>query len=287
MDEKKDLKLGKIISMLRRAKNLRLREVTQGYFSESLLARFEKGKSDITVEKFFVILKNSNIYLDEFQSIYNDYSMDEEEKFRTDLANAYSKRDIVKIKGILKFWESKVHEKPSVKYFKINETVIRIILAMAQNSVVLKKDVDFLMNYLEQVTEWGRYELWIFSNCLRFFDDNSLKYYGKYILGKTNFYQSIHLNQQLVIRTFLNIIDTFLRRGNLIFALKYINYLESINIQIDFFYEKIILNYHKAHYRVLQKQKSAINDMKKCVETLEYYGYGEEAKILYEEIENL
>lgn len=120
-----------------------------------------------------------------------------------------------------------------------------------------------------------------------FFDDNALKTYGKLILGKTEFYQSLHHNQQMVYRTFLNIIDTFLRRKDLPYAKRYIEYLEGMNIKVDFFYEKVLLRYHEAHYRYLQKQKNAKDEMIKCVETLEEYGFLDEARPLYEEIANL
>lgn len=145
----------------------------------------------------------------------------------------------------------------------------------------------FLTDYLDEVIEWGRYEIWIFANCLRFFDDNSLKYYGLYILGKTNFYQSVQLNKRMVIRVFLNLIDIFLKRNNLIFAKKYINHLDEMKISVDSMYEKIILQYHKGHYHYLQHYDSGKATMTKCAETLEEYGFLAEARNLYEEIKNL
>ncbi|MGO2631957.1 MAG: Rgg/GadR/MutR family transcriptional regulator, partial [Lactococcus lactis] len=91
----------------------------------------------------------------------------------------------------------------------------------------------------------------------------------------------------IVIRTFLNLIDTWLRRENLMQAFKYINHLNEIGISINFFYEKIILKYHEAHYKVLQKQNGAIEEMKEHAQTLGDYGYSVEAKALFEEIEKL
>lgn len=280
-------KIGKTIAMLRKSKKLSLKEMTGNYFSESQLARFEKGETDITISKFLELLKNSNIYLDEFQNIYNEYAANEEIVFQQKLTIAYSKRDINTIKDILEFWNERVKANPEHKFYKINQTVVKVILSMAQKSKIFEEDIDVLMDYLDSVSDWGRYEIWIFGNCLRFFDDNALKSYGLFILGKTNFYNSSHLNQQMVLRTFLNMIDFFLRRGNLIYARKYINHLESMNIKIDFFYEKIILKYHEAHYHVLQNQKEAIKEMRKCAEMLEVCGYQVEAKVLFDEIENL
>ncbi|KZK06021.1 Positive transcriptional regulator MutR family [Lactococcus cremoris] len=283
----KNLKTGKIIAFIRKTKHLKLKEMTGGSFSESQLAKFEKGETGITVGKLFTVLENSNVYLDEFQNLYNEYEQSDEYSYRHKLAVAYAQNDIEKIKEIYDFWKEKCQQKPDNKFYKINKTVVKINLAMAQNSKIFKEDTAFLMKYLESVSEWGRYEIWVFGNCLRYFDDNALEYYGMQILGKTNYYHSIHINQQIIIRTFLNLIDTWLRRENLIQAFKYINHLEEIGISIDFFYEKILFEYHRAHYKVLQKQNGAIEEMKKHVQTLEDYGYTLEAKALFEEIEKL
>ena len=283
----KNLKTGKIIAFIKETKHLKLKEMTGGSFSESQLAKFEKGETEITVGKLFTVLENSNVYLDEFQNLYNDYEQSDEYNFRHKLAVAYAQKNIEKIIEIHNFWKEKSQQNPENKYYKINETVVKTNLEMVQNAEDIKKDTDLLMNYLESVSEWGRYELWVFGNCLRHFDDNALKYYGMQILGKSNYYHSIHLNQQIVIRTFLNLIDTWLRRENLMQAFKYINHLNEIGISINFFYEKIILKYHEAHYKVLQKQNGAIEEMKKHAQTLADYGFPLEAKVLFEEIEKL
>ncbi|MCL2114033.1 MAG: transcriptional regulator [Streptococcaceae bacterium] len=284
MSEKIDKKNGQIILMLRKSKNLKLKDVTGGEFSESLLAKFEKGESDITIGKFLIVLKNLNVFFDEFQSIYNDYVDSQELIFRWELAEAYSKRDIKKIKEILNFWNDKAEKNPGRKDYEINRIVVTAVLAMAQNSKVLESDIEIIMNYLESIKEWGRYEIWIFGNCLRFVDDNALTFYGLLILGKTNFYQSIHLNEQMVIRTFLNLIDTFLKRGNLIQAMKYINHVKRIGIGVEFLYEKLMLVYHEAYYQYLLGDKEALIKMKECVKTLELCGFDDEAKSLYTEI---
>ena len=283
----KNLKTGKIIAFIRETKHLKLKEMTGGDFSESQLAKSEKGRTEITASKLFTVLENSNVYLDEFQNLYNNYEQSDEYNYRHKLAVAYAQKNIEEIKEIYNFWTEKCQQKPDNKFYQINKTVVKINLSMTQSAKVIKKDTDLLLNYLESVGEWGRYELWIFGNCLRFFDDNALKYYGMQVLGKTNYYHSIHLNQQIVIRTFLNLIDTWLRRENLMQAIKYINHLNEIGISINFFYEKIILKYHEAHYKVLQKQSGAIEEMKKHAQTLADYGFPLEAKALFEEIEKL
>lgn len=88
----KNLKIGKIIAFIKETKHLKLKEMTGGSFSESQLAKFEKGETEITVGKLFTVLENSNVYLDEFQNLYNDYEQSDEYKFRHKLAVAYAQK---------------------------------------------------------------------------------------------------------------------------------------------------------------------------------------------------
>ena len=54
----KNLKTGIIIAFIRETKHLKLKEMTGGSFSESQLAKFEKGETEITVGKLFTVLEN-------------------------------------------------------------------------------------------------------------------------------------------------------------------------------------------------------------------------------------
>lgn len=287
MKQEIDPKIGQLIKIIQDNKKLTLKEMTGGNFSESMLSRFEKGGNSITVEKFFTILQNSQIFLDEFQHLYNDYEDADDLNFQREMAIAYSKKDIKKLKSLVKLWSPTPETDKFNKFIRINHLVSKVVLAMAQKSRPLAEDVDFLIGYLDSVDDWGRYELWIFGNCLRFFDKNSLQYYGKIILNKTEFYKSIQLNQQMVIRILLNIIDTWLHQKNLGQALKYINHTKEVGIPIEFFYEKIFLTYHEAHYRFLQGNKSGKDEMEECAKTFEKYGFTAESRILFDEIENL
>lgn len=282
-----DKNLGLVTSLIRQNKKLKLAEVTGEQFTISQLSKFETGKSDLTISKFLIVLKNLNVHFDEFQNIYDNFTQSEEYSFRKDLVTAYASRDIKKIKSILKFWELQSLKEPAIKYYKINEIVVKIILALAQNSKILEQDLMLIIDYLDEIQEWGRYEFWIFANCLKFFDDNALRYYGPRILSKANLLNSLYQNEQIFLRIVLNIIDTWLYKGDLGQALKYINYMKGTDIKIEFFYEKIILRYHEAHYNVLLGRKDSISSMIDCADTLDKFGFPEEAKVLFEEINSL
>lgn len=285
MKDKLNQNIGAAVCAIRVNKNLMLKEVTGGLFTVSQLSRFEQGKSDLTISKFLIVLENLNVQIDEFQGFYDSYTQSDAHSFRKELSIAYATRDYKKIKEILKYWEQKTKKEPLIKHFKVNMIVISTILAVAQNSKVLDSSISFLMEYLDDIEEWGRYELWIFANCIRFFDYNALKYYGQRILSKVNFFRSSHQNEQIFLRTNLNLIDTWLYKEELSQALKYIKYLKEVDIKVDFFYEKIILKYHDGHYNLLfGRKKDGIDKMEECINTLRIFDFEAEAQVLENEV---
>ncbi|MFC4653248.1 transcriptional regulator [Lactococcus nasutitermitis] len=283
MEKEINSRIGKVVAMIRANKKLTLKEVTGGEFSESMVSLLESGKHSISVDKFFTILVHSKVYLDEFEYLYNDYSQRPDQIFENEVSKAYANKDLTALKKLHTFWSDKAEHSKN-KFDKINKIYTQLIIAIVEKSVPFREDVGFLMDYLESVDEWGRYELWIFSNCTSFFDDNALKYYGTLILGKTNFYKRL-TNQAMVITTFLNIINAWLTRKNLPQALKYINHVKEIGIPFDCFLEKLFLNYHEAHYHYLQGYDKNKSELKKVIKTLEDYGFQSEADAWTKEID--
>ena len=66
---------GKIFKILRESKNFSLREASEGTISMAQLSRFERGLSSVSIDSFFQCLDNINVLLDEFQAIYNNYTL--------------------------------------------------------------------------------------------------------------------------------------------------------------------------------------------------------------------
>ena len=63
--------VGKVIRDIRISKNIPSNKVYKNILSRPAIAKFEKGLSDTTVEKFFEIINVLNITLEEFEVIYS------------------------------------------------------------------------------------------------------------------------------------------------------------------------------------------------------------------------
>jgi transcriptional activator, Rgg/GadR/MutR family, C-terminal domain len=280
-------KVGKIFANLRNMKHLTLKEVTSNEFSLAQESKFERGETSLTIDKFLLLLQNTQISLDEFQDFYDNYSLSKEYNFHDELREAHRIKDLNKIKKWLKYWKEKSEKNSDKKYFKLNYIVSRVSLASTSGGNPSKIDIDFLTNYLDLVEQWGRYEIWIFSICQHYLDDNLLDYYGTGIFGKSNYYRNVQLNQQMVIRTMLNLVDTWLYRKKLGKALIYLNHVKIIGIPIELFEEAITLRYLEGHYCYLLGDLKGKQMMQDCAKDIEKYGYTQAANELQEEIDNL
>lgn len=281
------IQVGPIFAMLRKMKNLTLEDVTLGSFSVSQQSKFERGESDLTIDKFLSVLENSKIYLDEFQDVYENYQLSDDAKFHKELGQANRVQDLNTIKKWVNFWTERADEEPYIKYFQLNKVSAKVALAETAGGLPYKEDLKFLGNYLESVGQWGRYELFIFSICQHYLSDDVLKFYGDMIFERSSFYENIHHNRQMVIISLLNLVDTWLGRKNLGQALIYLNRVKSIGIDIDFFDESITLRYHEGWYLYLQGDKGGKDIMLECARDTEKYGYSQQAQKLYQEIERL
>lgn len=92
---------GKIFKILRESKNLSLREASEGAISMAQLSRFERGQSSVSIDSFFQCLDNINVLLDEFQVIYNNYTLTDDIRFNKELFEAYLNNNYLKLDKFL------------------------------------------------------------------------------------------------------------------------------------------------------------------------------------------
>lgn len=279
--------LGKIFAILREVKHLTLKDVTANEFSLAQESKFERGETSLTIDKFLLLLQNTQLSLDEFQDFYDNYSLSEDYTFHDELREAHRIKDLNQIKKWMYYWKEESEKNSDKKYFKLNYIVSKVSLASTAGGKPAKNDIEILMNYLDLVEQWGRYEIWVFSICQHCLDDNMLDYYGTEIFDKSSYYKKLQQNQQMVIRTMLNLADTWLYRKKLGKALVYLNRVKTIGIPIEFFEEAITLRYLEGHYRYLLGDLKGKQMMQDCAKDIEKYGYTQAANELYEEIENL
>ena len=85
--------------------------------------------------------------------------------FQKKVADAYQENNVVKLQNILSSSEALTEQFPEKKNYKLNTIIVRALLSSCCSDFqISKKDIEFLTDHLFSVEEWGRYELWLFTN---------------------------------------------------------------------------------------------------------------------------
>lgn len=280
--------VGEVFKIIREVKGLTLKEVADNIVSTAQLSRFERGISGITIDTFYLCLKNMNVPLDEFQWVYHNYTQTLDIQFSTKLSEAYLNQDVTKIKSILKDCLQFEEENPDQKLYRLKTIVVLAILFYCVPSeVVSNEDVQFLMDYLFSVEEWGRFELWIFTNAVGLMNVASLELFTNEMVKRTQFYRDIPENRKRILQMLLNVIEICIDRKQLKVAFRCFNYIDSFNIPETDLYERILIKFYRGFYEFQIGKDEAIKEMEKCANimaSLECLGTAQHMK---EKIEKL
>ena len=69
--------LGEVFKNLRTNRHISLKQISNERVSAAQISRFERGESDISLEKFLIALSNMHIEVSEFMDAVNNYQRTE------------------------------------------------------------------------------------------------------------------------------------------------------------------------------------------------------------------
>ncbi len=261
--------LGETFKMIRKSKGLSQKEVAEGVISVSQLSRFERGLSDVTADVLYICLQNMNVTMDEFQCVYHDFAPTQKTFFQDEISKAYLEQNIFKLEDILENCETLEKTSPDRKLYKLNTLVVKAILSQCTNQERLsKKDIQFLIDYLFSVEEWGRYELWLFTNSASIMTISLLETFASEMVKRTQFYQDIPENRKLMIQMLLSVISICIDNEHFSAAFKLLNYADKFKkTEMDLF-ESNVIKYCKGYYLFKMGNPDGLETMKKCADIM-------------------
>lgn len=279
---------GKIFKVIRESKNMSLKEAAAGDISVAQLSRFERGVSGITLDSFYCCLKNMAVSLDEFQYVYHNYIESDDVLFSKKVAEAYRENNVVKLQSILASSESLVEKFPEKKNYRLNTIVVRAVLSSCNPDFqISKKDIEFLTDHLFSVEEWGRYELWLFTNSVDLLTLETLETFASEMINRTQFYNDLPENRRRIIKMLLNVISVCIEGNHLQIAMKFLNYIDHSKIPETDLYDRMLIKYHKALYSYKVGNSHALSDIEQCLSLLEFldsFGVAQKLKAQFERI---
>lgn len=161
------METGKLVRAIRLNKKLKAKDVYTDILTRPASIRFERGESDTTTERLFLILQRLNISLDEFYFLY--YSSRENPLFQIleELVRVHKLSDGESLL-ILERGFSAQYEKTSYLGYLHYACIARLLATTYVELPYPKKQVEIILDYLFQIQSWNYYELVLFNNALDF-----------------------------------------------------------------------------------------------------------------------
>ena len=231
--------LGKVFREFRISKNYSLKEAAGEACSTSQLSRFELGESDLATSRFFEILDNIHVTLENFIDKARNFQHHEHVSLMAQIIPLYYSNDIAGFQKLQREQLEKVKSSNNPLYFELNWILLQGLICQRDASYSMKQiDLDKVADYLFKIEEWTMYELILFGNLYSFYDVEYVTRLGREVMEREEFYQVIGRHRKLVLILALNCYQHCLEN----FAFENASYFEA-------YVEKIIGNGIKLYER--------------------------------------
>lgn len=278
--------IGKTIREIRLNKNIQSKELYKDLLSRPAIAKFEKGVSDTSVNKFFTLLERLNITLEEFEVIYNQ-SENKDLIYTRKYIEAFYNRNIENLKEIAARAEEDYNNSYNNKYKHYRSIALLLIDDLNKGSQY-KDEIEVLKNYLMSCDSWGYYEIVLFSNSLSFYPSELIDLVYARAKKSLISYQDLTRYRNEIALTLFNIIEIKLINKELDQAKIYMLELEKIkNDVIDNMYIQCIIKFFNEIIEMLsgdKKRHTKILKIIDCFTFLELHNKERQLTELYENI---
>lgn len=205
--------IGMLIREFRQSRNLTMKEVCDTDLSIAQLSKFERGVSEITINKLLVILDKLNITIEEFFHAEQEFELSEFEQLIVTMKEHYIKNDAGRIIE-LRNEQLEKHSQKNVKFFELNAIMLSALLKDLKNEKTKEPEMEEkLIDHLLEVDIWCHYEIVLFANSISLFNTNTLVTLTNEMISNTKYYQEIKKHRVITIQTLINVILTLLENG--------------------------------------------------------------------------
>ncbi len=264
--------LGQVFKNLRTNRHISLKQISNERVSAAQISRFERGDSDISLEKFLIALSNMHIEVSEFMDAVNNYQRTEQIRFMSALITLEYERNIAGFQKMQAEETKKFEEHPDIYRHHLNVILLQSFICKCDAEAAFPKEyIDEVTDYLFTTEEWNMYELILIGNIYLFIDIPLLHRMGQEILKRKDYYWEIGSHKSLVTVTLLNIWETCLHRDALETAAFYKEKIKPLLDNETNLYKRTIYLFLSGLQQYKQGGREAgIEEMNKAIQIFEW-----------------
>jgi len=165
---------GKIIREIRTAKNLSLKQAAGNDMTASFVAKFERGDSDISLTRFYELLDNLHVSINEYDLYCNRYGRQQAQQDDKEFMTAWQIGSATNIKRIAKRYETHYDkyqdENDNYRYLLFSA----IAYAIDNDKTLEAKPVQPVADYLFVTDPWGVNELYLLRYATYVFNHDTM-----------------------------------------------------------------------------------------------------------------
>ncbi|MGT2888524.1 helix-turn-helix domain-containing protein [Streptococcus didelphis] len=281
-----DRQFGAVFKALRLNRGLKLKDVADDrVISLPQLSRFERGLTQITIDKLFFILRKVNIRLEEYLYAVNGYADNPMDVWFEILQQNVMKGKIDKLRQEL---NRKPFDWETGNTYSLNRLMVTALIShLDPNESISDKDLIDLSDYLFNVEFWSFYEILLLMNTSRILSPDLMISLTRTMLDRTNFYHEIKKNIEHILRISLNTCLACLDCRRLNDAAYFMKYIEGMLTNDTQLYERTVFLYIKGYYNVLKHDNKGFDNMEKAWLIAKYSESEHLARCIHDHLEKV
>ena len=264
------MKTGEVVKYIRISKRLKSKIVYADILSRPVISKFEKGISDTTTEKFFEILKNLNVTLEEFYYIYNGFILDVDKKFISDYAQAFYSTDKEALKILYNEIKDKYIMTSQIKYLHYS-LLTELTIQNFENGTYNNNSLEILKKYLMNCDDWTYYEIMLFTNLLDFFPLNVIDILYKRAKKKLIYFKKIKIYRNDLFSLITNILVLHIKENNVtVCRLYYSDLSKNLSKTNNLMYEKTMLLFFQEIINIMENEHYNSNKVDEIIKIFDF-----------------
>lgn len=191
--------IGKTIHKIRINKGMKQKDLKDNTISISQISNIEKGLQTPSAEKFIVLLGKLNATYDEFIYLMENEYLTTKTTMENQLAEFVKRQNVNGLKKLAKEAADSFAQYGDIYFHHIELKSLAMIEVILGNNEYqsAREYLHPIKEYLDNIDEWGRYEMRLIGNCLFMFDVDTAISLGEKALNFIEKNYSFYKNENI------------------------------------------------------------------------------------------